>query len=45
MDIAFLDIHAFDYVENLRNLVGLNCIKEKFCYKKSPVLLFVASRH
>ena len=25
---------TFDYVENLLNLVGLNCIKEKFCYKK-----------
>ena len=26
--------NTFDYVENLRNLVCLNCIKEKFCYKK-----------
>ena len=25
---------TFDYVENLRNFVGLNCIKENFCYKK-----------
>ena len=25
---------TFDYVEHLRNLVGLNCVKEKFCYKK-----------
>ena len=25
---------TFDHVENLRNLVGLNCTKEKFCYKK-----------
>ena len=23
----------FDYVENLRNLVSLNCIKETFYYK------------
>ena len=25
----------FDYVENLHNLVGLNCIKGSFCYKKA----------
>ena len=25
---------TFDYVENLRNLIGFSCIKDKFCYKK-----------
>ena len=25
---------TFDYIDNLCNLLGLNCMKEKFCYKK-----------
>ena len=36
---------TFDYVENLRNLVVLNGIKEKFCYKKVLFRYFFASRH
>ena len=41
---------TFDYVEHLRNLVGLNCMQEKFCYKKvlfhhfcQPSVVFIST--